>query len=333
MENNPLSVSDSQKTASPEGKKSCQDDLESIPLTPSHPTLTITSEVTDALPPTPANRRTWRLSVADTSVDLQIDHPTFTAAASTLIETLTPWRSGACSHQLRLAGTPFAWSLYADGVWRNDGTGIDGAMVELVSALMDSGADVTNRLLIVHGAGLALPDGRGLLLIAPGGAGKTTLAAALNAAGYGLLSDDVVPVTPEGSLVALGMPICFKAGSWPVLASCWPELAAAPTIQRHGQAVRFLAPRGPRLTSPLTLGLLVFPRYTPGAAPSLTPLAPEEVLRGLIEADAVIRDLTQAKLEGLARWVQSAPAYAITYPDLEAGLALVRQALPRVGAS
>ncbi len=37
----------------------------------------------------------------------------------------------------------------------------------------------------------------------------------------------------------------------------------------------------------------------------------------------MIRDLTQAKLEALALWVGAAPAYSVTYPDLETGLEIV----------
>ena len=56
----------------------------------------------------------------------------------------------------------------------------------------------------------------------------------------------------------------------------------------------------------------------------LTALTPEEVLQGVVEAEAVIRDLNQEKLEAIARWVSSTPAYALTYPDLPSGLELVR---------
>jgi len=48
------------------------------------------------------------------------------------------------------------------------------------------------------------------------------------------------------------------------------------------------------------------------------------VLQRVVEADAVIRDLTQEKLEAIVRWASSAPAYALTYPDLQSGLELVR---------
>ena len=264
----------------------------------------VASVTPETLPPHSPNDQTWRLSIADTSVDLRIDHPGLASAAGALVEPLSTWRSGPRAHTLRLAGPPNAWSLHADGAWRGEGTGLDEALVALVSALMDLGADSANRLLVVHGAGLAMPDGRGLLLIAPGGSGKTTLAAALNAESHGLLNDDVVPVTPDGRLVALGTPICLKAGSWPVLSELRPDLAKTAGMRRHGQTVRFLPPRGPRVTRPVPTGLLLFPRYLPGSAPVAEALTPEAVLRGVIEADAVIRDLTQEKLEGIVRWVQ-----------------------------
>jgi len=70
---------------------------------------------------------------------------------------------------------------------------------------------------VLHAAGLVARDGFGVVLIGRSGAGKTTLAAALNAVDYALLGDDVVPVTPEGLLVGLGMSPCLKEGSWSVL--------------------------------------------------------------------------------------------------------------------
>ncbi|WP_233490341.1 hypothetical protein [Thiocapsa marina] len=103
-------------------------------------------------------------------------------------------------------------------------------------------------------------------------------------------------------------------------------------MQRHGQAVRFLPPLGPRVGGALRLGLLLFPRYSPGTSPRLEPLAPVEALRGLVEAEAVIRNLTQTRLEALVRWVESAPAYRLIYPDLASGLEWTRRALAEIGS-
>ena len=47
------------------------------------------------------------------------------------------------------------------------------------------------------------------------------------------------------------------------------------------------------------------------------------MLRGLIEAESVIPDLTQAKLLALTRWIASAPGFALTYPTLDHALAMI----------
>jgi hypothetical protein len=165
------------------------------------------------------------------------------------------------------------------------------------------------------------------LLIAPGGSGKTTLAAALDAMGYGLLSDDVVPVTPDGDLLGLGLPLCLKPGSWPVLGPYRPDMDQAPVVQHYGQTVRFLPPRTPALARPVTPALLLLTRYRPATAPQAVPLTPEQALQGILAAEAVIRDLSQTKLDVLARWVSTVPAFTLTYPDLNSGLALVQTLL------
>ncbi len=54
----------------------------------------------------------------------------------------------------------------------------------------------------------------------------------------------------------------------------------------------------------------------------------------------MIRDITPARLDALALWVGSGPAFSATYPDLDAGLAevqrlaedLVPRELPAPGA-
>ena len=277
--------------------------------------------------PTPAPAGSWCLRVAATRVSLGIADATLLAAMAPVVQPLRADPADAVDYRLRLVGNVVQWRLRLDGVCCAAGAGADAATVETVQALVELGCRLRERLLIAHGGGLVAADGRGLLLIAPGGAGKSTLAAALNAAGLTLLGDDVVPVTPDGHLVGLGMPLCLKAGSWPVLAECRPELTALPTVRRFGQAVRYLPPRGPRAATPVPTGWLLFPRYQPGTAPGLQALSPAAALEGVAAAAAVIRDLTQAKLEQLARWVGAAPAYALTYPDLDSGVSLVRDLL------
>ncbi|EGV15832.1 hypothetical protein [Thiocapsa marina] len=141
------------------------------------------------------------------------------------VERAAPTGSAADGHWLHLRGDSSAWRIIVDGCPGETGIGAEHALVETIGALIEIGCRAEERLLVVHGAGLSFDDRQALLLIAPGGSGKTTLAAALNAAGYGLLSDDVVPVEEDGALIALGTPLCVKAGSWSVLAACRPDLS------------------------------------------------------------------------------------------------------------
>jgi hypothetical protein len=271
--------------------------------------------------PSPAGA--WRLSLAELSVSLEVD---FAEVERSLAPLLAPLREGGgreVLYRLEVRGDPDRWTLEGNGTPLESGKDADGAVVATLRTLTELGCGARERMLVVHGAALMLPDGRGLLLVARGGSGKTTLAAALNSNGMALLSDDVVPVTPDGRLVGLGLPLCVKPGSFPVLAAWRPDLERAPSVMRLGQPVRFLPARGPRVAHPVAPGLLLFPSHRPGEAPRVESLTPAQVLRGVVEAESVIRGLTQTKLEALARWVGMAPAYSVTYPDLETGLDLV----------
>lgn len=266
------------------------------------------------------------VEMAEARIALRIDDATLRQAIEPLLP-VAEGPEGPCAHALRLTGGRENWTLQVEG--RADaaatGTTADEAIVGVINALVDLACRLEDRLLLVHGAGLVSPEGCGLLLIAPGGSGKTTLAAALNAEGWRLLSDDVVPVGMDGRLLALRGPLCLKAGAWPILSSRRPDVSRAPTILRFGERVRMVAPASAGPFGLVTPGLMLFPRYQPGVATATMRLAPEEALRRIVESDAVIRNLTQAKLDALARWAGGAPAYALDYPDLDSGLEAARR--------
>ena len=223
------------------------------------------------------------------------------------------------------------WQLLVNGATMVDGQGQDEAVVSILKLLSEFGSRTAERLLVVHGAGLVSPTGHCFLTAATGGAGKTTLAVALEAEGYRLLSDDVVPIDREGAAVGLGLPACIKSGSWDVLQPYRPDLAAVVETSRFGQLVRYLPPRHPVASKHLPPRLLLFPSYRPDQEAAFQWLSPEEALQRLVAAGAVIRDLTQNKLEDLSQWVSSMPAYAIQYPSLVSGTALVQTLLGRLG--
>lgn len=87
--------------------------------------------------------------------------------------------------------------------------------------------------------------------------------------------------------------------------------------------MRFLPPPGAIVRGPLPTAAFLFPRYAPDAQPALQPLTSVAALQGILAAESVIADLTQDRLAALIRWVDSTPAFALTYPDLDHALALM----------
>ncbi len=225
--------------------------------------------------------------------------------------------------RLNLGGAPSGWHLTRDGALIAAGQTLDAALVKTRAELVEAGCHVARRLLVLHAAGVSR-DGRGILLIGKGGTGKTTLATALNARGWALLSDDTIPVTLDGKLLGLSLGPCLKAGSWPFLAPYLPELDAFPVYQRLGQAVRLPPPPGPTVPGPLAASLFLHPSYQPGSTPALQSLRPVQVLETILAAESVLPTLSQTRLNTLTTWVSSAPGYRLIYPNLEEAIALIK---------
>jgi hypothetical protein len=275
------------------------------------------------------------LSVAQRTIILRLGDEALHMRIAPLIAHLCVsgfgWDQVSAVDLIEHTGEASNWQLLVNGATMMDGQGQDEAVVSILKLLSDIGSRTAERLLVVHGAGLVSPTGQCFLMAATGGAGKTTLAVALEAEGYRLLSDDVVPIDREGAAVRLGLPACIKSGSWDVLQPYRPDLAAVVETSRFGQLVRYLPPRHPVASKHLPPRLLLFPSYRPDQESAFQWLSPEEALQRLVAAGAVIRDLTQKKLEDLSRWVSSMPAYAIQYPSLVSGTALVQTLLGRLG--
>lgn len=276
-----------------------------------------------ALSPEPAQRKT--LALADQVLELVIESPELTRALTPLLAHLEAPGLDAPHHRLRLAGKPDDWALLADHQPQATGQGLHDAINTTLWLLGDRAC--SDRLLVVHG-GAVVDEGRGLLLIGPSGSGKSTLSAALNAAGYPFLGDDAIPVTESGELLGAPLSPCIKQGSWAALADALPLIHATPTWSRWGEAVRYPAPPGPVALGPVACGAFLFPRYTPGETASLRPLSAVEVLQRLLAAEPYIEPLTQTRLDGMMRWIESAPGFALTYPDLDSAIEQVQRILP-----
>lgn len=67
------------------------------------------------------------------------------------------------------------------------------------------------ELWMLHAAGLALPDGRVIVLVGPSGRGKTTAALRLGRR-YGYVSDETVAIAPDGAVHAYRKPLSLVVG-------------------------------------------------------------------------------------------------------------------------
>ncbi len=274
--------------------------------------------------PRPRPLLAQHVQVADRHIALHCPDPALQARLHVALGPPANTTSSTVDHVLALCGTANAWQLTLEGATLTEGSTPDQALVATLGTLVELGCRPAERLLVVHGAGVVGADGTGTLLVARGGSGKTTLAAALDAAGYPLLSDDVVPTTLAGQLLGLGLPLCLKPGSWPVLAPARPDIARHPPLQRLGQTVRYLPPRHPAAGAAVPAARILLTRYAPGQAASCESVSPEAALQALVEAECVWRNITQAKVTALANWLNHVPAYRLHYPSLAAGLQQVQ---------
>ena len=200
---------------------------------------------------------------------------------------------------VRIGVTP--WS---EGFHLFDGDQYDGAyaaeeVVPRIKAMLTE--RVTRRrfdgffahgALVAKGAVLAVLSG-------PPGAGKSTLALALQAAGWSLCADDLIRVDRGARFRGVPFAPAIKEGAWPLLQARWPELAQWPVeLRTDGQKVRY-APAAPSPRRPRAPDLIILLSRQDGATARVLPVDPVEALsrvlgeaysaRGRISAELMAR--------------------------------------------
>jgi hypothetical protein len=188
-----------------------------------------------------------------------------------------------------------------------------------LTALLEIARRPRQWLGILHASAVAA-DGRCVVLPGARGSGKSTLAAALVAAGAELVTDDYAPLE-RGSRLVWPVPYApgIKRGSWRTLGRRFPGLDALPVHQLAGLHIRYLE-LGDAGVAPLDRGLpvkaLVFPRYEPRARLESEAMTAAEALAGLCHARSLMNRRPVVLAETL-RWVETVPAYRLSYGDLD----------------
>lgn len=173
------------------------------------------------------------------------------------------------------------------------------AFIELLNAIYSKVEE--DWMTIIHGS--AVTDGQSTILFtAECGGGKSTIAALLQAHGFSVLSDDMVPVaTKTGRIYPFPAALSVKEGAIPVLLPYYPELEKIQifNIPASGKQVRYLPlnplPFQKKWTNKAKA--LIFINFNPSV---------DILLEKLSKLDAI-------KLFNIEAWVSSVPENAKSY--------------------
>jgi len=175
-----------------------------------------------------------------------------------------------------------------------------------------------NWLATLHAGGVAWKE-QGIIFPSSGGAGKTTLTAALIRHGFDYLNDDVIPLERNtGKLIPIPMSLCIKSGSWPLLQPFYPKLEQTRVFARNNLRVKFLPPPTPTTSNGYTARHLIIPTRLEGMKPVLSKISPADGLQAIMEGESLLpQPLRPADVKELTEWVGRLRCYRLTYDKLE----------------
>ena len=188
-----------------------------------------------------------------------------------------------------------------------------------LTALLEIARRPRRWLGILHASAVAF-DGRCVVFSGAKGSGKSTLAAALVASGADFVTDDYAPLE-QGAWHVRPVPYApgIKRGSWRTLRRYYPDIYERRVHRLAGMQIRYLELEAARMV-PLDHGLpvaaLVFPRYQAGGPLEQGQLTTAEAFAELCHARPLLDRQPDVLAETL-RWIESVPAYRLTYGDLD----------------
>lgn len=219
------------------------------------------------------------------------------------------------------------WILYENGV-EVERCGTPEGLAPMVKGELWRVAVNRHRFFMEIHAGAVERFGRCILLPGAPGSGKSTLTAALVAAGFTLFSDETA-LLEEADLGARAVPLSLtiKSGAVELLAPAFPHLPELPEHARQdGRIVRYLSPPRGSLPAPTRqvapVGALVFPRVGPVSQLERIPRI-DGLQRLLAECVVLPELLSVEKVRALVGWMRRVDCYDLSSGPLRESIATI----------
>jgi len=189
----------------------------------------------------------------------------------------------------------------------------------------------------LHAASLAC-GGEGFIFAGDSGCGKSTLAAILMAHGWGYLCDEFALVDPPTlRLHPFPKALCIKAGSYPLVRRLGLRFARRRDhLKELKGRVGYVSPHdfGPDTIAPPTpVRFILFPKYEPGATPSLEPISRARAGLDLYRCCFNRHAFREGALPALSRLVAQARCFRLTVGEPEATVRLLESLASEPGAT
>lgn len=188
-----------------------------------------------------------------------------------------------------------------------------------------------HQFLIIHAA---VVERRGYALLLPGlpGAGKSTLCAALVAAGWRLLSDELTLLDPaDGRVVPLVRPISLKNDAIEIVRQLAPNAIIGPrAIDTHKGTVAHVRPlpdsvrRGTEFACPRWI---VTPQFTPGGRLHLAPKSKAATFISLGDNSLNYRILGETAFNAMVRLIDGCDCYSLTHASVREAVVTLEELL------
>lgn len=235
--------------------------------------------------------------------------------------TLAVGWTGGRLHMQFVEGVDFRLGVGSIGVRVRDESLLQQAEVRLLGPVIGLWMEARGWP-VLHASAVEI-DGQAVAFLAGNGGGKSTLAAGCVAAGYRLLSDDLLALDPSGGGFSV-------RPSYPAL-RLWPRQAEElgieparlpfvhPTVDKRWVPVGALGGGG-FCAEPRRLAHLVLPVRSAGTEPELVPIPPSGAVANLLAHGFLPRTVEAAgwqavRLEKLCRLAETVPLHRFSYPE------------------